>query len=165
MMRKIIDQDYLRSILDYDRANGVFTWKIIAGNRIRVGTIAGCIDGGSGYVVIRIGSTSYLAHRLAFIWMLGQAPDIIDHRNGIKIDNSWLNLREANHVLNAQNTSARRNNILGIKGISTTSVGTYHARVTPLIGKRISKTFKDLDDAINFVIETRRLEHGDFANS
>lgn len=113
---------------------------------------------------IRIGSANYLAHRLAFIWMLGKAPNLVDHKNKIKTDNSWLNLRASTHALNAQNTGARCNNILGIKGISITPAGTYQARVTPLVGKRISKNFRDLDEAINFVIETRRLEHGEFAN-
>ena len=164
-MRKTIDQDYLRSILHYDQNTGSFTWNIIAGNRIPVGTKAGCIDGGSGYVVIRIGRVNYSAHRLAFIWMTGQAPNMIDHRNKIKTDNSWTNLRETNHVLNAQNTSARRNNALGIKGVTITPAGTYHVRVTPLTGKRISKTFEYLDDAIDFAIKTRLHEHGDFANS
>ena len=164
-MRKTINPNYLRSILHYDQNTGSFTWNILAGNRLPVGTKAGCIDGGSGYVVIRIDGANYLAHRLAFIWMLGYAPQMVDHRNKIKTDNSWVNLRETNYVLNAQNTGVRRNNVLGVKGVTITPAGTYHVRVTPLTGKRISKTFEHLDDAIDFAIKTRLHEHGDFANS
>lgn len=115
--------------------------------------------------MIRIDGANYSAHRLAFIWMLGEAPAMVDHINQIKTDNSWSNLRPTNHVLNALNSKARSTNILGIKGVTITPAGSYHVRVTPLTGKRISKTFEHLDDAIDFAIKTRLHEHGDFANS
>lgn len=162
---KHIDQHLLKSILDYNESTGVFRWKVLAGNRILAGSNAGSIDKESGYIVIRIKATTYLAHRLAYIWMTGEAPDMIDHRNTIKTDNAWLNLRPTNHVLNAQNSKARSTNVLGLKGITLTPSGTYHARVTPTTGKRISKSFKRLDDAIAFVEAQRTIEHKQFANS
>lgn len=109
---KHIDQHLLKSLLDYNESTGVFRWNVLAGNRILAGSNAGSIDKGSGYIVIRIKDTNYLAHRLAYIWMTGEAPDMIDHRNTIKTDNAWLNLRPTNHALNAQNSKAKSTNVL-----------------------------------------------------
>ncbi len=163
MTIKHIEQTTLKSLLDYDELTGVFTWKIATRNGIQPGTVAGCLDGGSGYWMIRINGRNYSAHRLAFIWMLGSAPDMIDHKNRISSDNSWLNLRPTNTVLNAQNTTVKSTNVLGFKNITRNPFGNYHARITPIFGKRISKTFKTLDEAKAFVEKHRRIEHGDFS--
>lgn len=59
------------------------------------------------------------AHRVAFKLMTGNdAPDQIDHINGIKADNRWVNLRPVLHAENQRNCCISRNNTSGHNGVS-----------------------------------------------
>lgn len=162
MTIKHIDQTTLKSLLDYDEFTGLFTWKIKTKNGFPPGSIAGGISN-YGYRVICIDYIVYSAHRLAFIWMIGEAPLVVDHKNGDKSDNRWVNLRAATNTSNRLNTKARSSNRLGIKGVSLLPSGKYSARVTPITGPLISRNFETVEEAIEFVEKHRRIEHGDFA--
>lgn len=158
---KHIDQIILKSLLDYNELTGVFTWKKPTDARILCGTVAGRIYS-AGYREIEIGGVYYRANRLAFIWMLGNAPDEVDHKNKIRSDDRWCNLRSATRAQNVQNSNVRIDNKLGVRGVSFRR-GYYCAKVTPITGPMIIKTFKTLKDAKEFVEKHRRIEHGDFA--
>ena len=61
----------------------------------------------------------YSAHRLAWLYMTGDwPPDEVDHKNRVRTDNRWDNLRLADTFTNKRNTSAYRNNKSGFKGVS-----------------------------------------------
>jgi len=45
------------------------------------------------YRSVRIWDTLYVAHRIIWLYMTGEVPNIIDHINGYKADNHWLNLQ------------------------------------------------------------------------
>lgn len=161
-MIKHIDQATLKSILDYNELTGLFTWRISVGTAMR-GSIAGSVStSNGGYRKISIGGTDYSAHRLAFIWMLGEAPDEVDHRNRIRSDNRWANLRPATNAQNVRNSKVRCDNILGVRGVSFRN-GKYVARVTPITGPIILGRFNTIEEAIAFVEKHRRIEHGEFA--
>lgn len=71
------------------------------------------------YVGIGIDGHTFLAHRLAWAWMTGEWPRIdVDHRNLIKTDNRWANLRLGGACGNMQNKAIYRNNTSGFKGVS-----------------------------------------------
>lgn len=94
----------LRALLNYDPDTGVFTWRVKPNRRIAAGAVAGHVRSDDGYVGLQIASVPYFAHRLAWTYMTGSpAPENIDHRNGIRHDNKWSNLREATHAINQQN--------------------------------------------------------------
>ena len=110
--------EHLRSVLRYDPDTGIFTWKVRAANRIKVGDITGCLNG-DGYLLISIQSRLYQAHRLAWLYMHGVWPnDQIDHINRIRTDNRISNLRDVSHKQNHQNRSKPSHNTSGHTGVS-----------------------------------------------
>ena len=63
-----------------------------------------------GYIKIDINRKTYLAHRMAYLYMTGTLPvDVIDHINGIKHDNRWANIRAVTQQQNSCNQHKLRN--------------------------------------------------------
>jgi hypothetical protein len=97
----------LRALLHYEPSTGVFTW-LNASRGTHKGARAGTIS--RGYRVIRVDGVLYRSARLAVLWMTGHWPQrLVDHRNCIKDDDRWSNLRTANHSQNGANSRARTN--------------------------------------------------------
>ena len=96
---------------EYNPITGLFVRKTSKG-KWKSGEIAGGIDV-HGYVKIRVKNSKYAAHRLAFLYMTGEVPNMIDHINRIKSDNRWENLRACDASENAANRSVHSNNSLG----------------------------------------------------
>lgn len=133
MKREPINYPRLRALLHYDPSTGFFTWLAGAG---RWGEIeAGALAGGPekrGYIQIGIDGRRYRAHRLAFLWMLGAWPvHEVDHVNGVKSDNRWLNLRDVSHQVNSQNLRAAHKKKSGLP------IGTYFDPERSLWGAQI----------------------------
>ena len=111
----MITQERLKELLNYDPDTGVFTW-LVSSRGVKAG-VAGCVHP-LGYIQININGRSYRAHRLAFLYMTGTFPDDqVDHINGMRADNRWLNLREATHSENLRNCGKYANNTSGYKGV------------------------------------------------
>lgn len=115
--------DFLRSILDYDRSTGIFYWRhrsdsINGFDKKYAGKPAGYLNKLRGYLIIRINTRGYSAHRLAWFYVHGEWPkDQIDHINGIKTDNRIDNLREATNQQNGFNKGIMSTNTSGVSGI------------------------------------------------
>lgn len=98
-----MDQKTLKDVLKYEPDTGHFYW-LKDSQRVRAGQKAGTLS--LGYIRIYVASGRHLAHRLAWLYMLGEwPPDQIDHINGNRSDNRWRNLRPAS---NSQNNVNRR---------------------------------------------------------
>jgi len=107
----------LRELFSYDPDTGLFT-RLHAAGTVKAGHIANYIAA-SGYVVIRINTHRFKAHRLAWLYTYGRWPlDQIDHINGIGSDNRISNLRECNHSENAQNMRLRKTSKSGFLGVN-----------------------------------------------
>lgn len=128
----MITQTRLREVLEYDPETGIFTWKVTLSNSVPAASRAGTLHP-NGYVYIHIDRRGYLAHRLAWLYITGSWPqDQLDHINGVKNDNRWVNLREADNRLNLENQrKAHRNNKLGVLGV-TPSQGKFRAVIRHL---------------------------------
>lgn len=122
--------DELRRVLQYARGTGAFRWRVRPAprSRVRAGDVAGHCDA-SGYVTIKIRGVAYMAHRLAYLYVHGVWPDgEIDHRNTLRADNRWRNLRDVAHQLNAENErQARVHSQTGLLGASPLKDGRFGA--------------------------------------
>lgn len=115
--RPELTAEYLRSILHYEPATGIFTWKISNSNRVKVGDVAGSLNG-PGYLQIMICSRKYKAHRLAWLHYYGTWPKgQIDHINQDKTDNRIANLRDVSQKQNLQNKGKYQVNTSGHTGV------------------------------------------------
>lgn len=131
-MTEQVSQSRLKGLLHYDPSSGVFTWKVWRGGSARAGTVAGKLDS-KGYRQITVDMKAILAHRLAWFYMVGVWPEHeVDHINGVRTDNSWLNLRDATKNENQQNLAKCRasNKSTGLLGASyDAESGKYLARI------------------------------------
>lgn len=87
----------------------------------RVGTVAGSPNN-EGYVKLHIDGAYYSAHRVAWLIMTGELisyPEFeIDHINGNRSDNRWINLRKVTKSENQRNAGQRVNNTSGVHGVN-----------------------------------------------
>lgn len=113
-----LTQEQLKLILKYESDTGIFRWLVSRPNGVKPNDIAGAVAD-SGYRRIKINNRSYAAHRLACLYMTGEWPlSVVDHIDADKLNNSWVNLRQANHQQNAGNAKLSKANITGLKGVS-----------------------------------------------
>jgi hypothetical protein len=117
-MGKVLTQEYLKEILEYNPESGLFIWKVRKSRRSAIGSGAGTRSK-KGYFSISIDSKVYRSHRLAWLYVYGKFPENgIDHINGNPSDNSIHNLRIASQQSNNKNVTTRCNNSSGYKGVS-----------------------------------------------
>lgn len=120
----MITQARLRELLDYNPETGVFSWRVRRGPSAPAGAVAGRIskakrDAGGGYRWVGVDGKEYLAHRLAWLYMRGEMPPCeIDHRNTLRADNRFDNLRLCDDTQNMANRKIQANNTTGFKGVS-----------------------------------------------
>lgn len=98
----MITQERLKQVLRYDPETGTFT-RIRKGVNPKVGSINSW-----GYLLIRVDGRSYLAHRLAWLYVNGKFPSgQIDHVDRNKLNNRIDNLRDVNDSDNKQNREGK----------------------------------------------------------
>ena len=160
----MLTQERLKELVHYNPDTGVFTYRQQTNPRALVGQVIGSVQR-SGHLRMQLDKKSYQLHQLAFLYMQGILPNEVDHRNNIPDDNRWDNLRVATHQQNCFNSSMRKDNTSGHKGISIRKnihSTTYHARIT-LNGKETGKHFNTLDEALAWRNSKSIELHGSFA--
>lgn len=156
--------DGIRESLHYNPETGEFTWLQDRSN-VKAGSVAGCVSTDSGYTLIRFAKKIYRAHRLAFYFMTGRFPEFVDHKDNIRTNNTWANLRECTRGQNRFNSGMRKNNTSGVKGVSWSSRGgNWVARVAKSGKVRHVGYFDDIELAELVVQEAREAMHGEYAN-
>jgi len=117
MPKHKLTQKRLKEILHYNPKAGIFTWLRTRGGAIK-GDDVGYINK-VGYRIIGIDNKLYNASRLAWLYMSGYFPEHeVDHRDRIKNNNKWENLRHVSHQCNLRNCKKRNTNTSGITGVS-----------------------------------------------
>ena len=154
MVRHTLTQETLRSIIHYDPETGDFTRKTGEIARTTMNT---------RYREISIQNHKWLAHRLAFLYMIGEVPKFVDHINQLKGDNRWCNLRACSHKENMRNTKVRKNSITQVRNVRKhIRSGLYHV-VLKIDGVRKSfGYYKDLETAAIVAEQSRNHYYGNF---
>jgi hypothetical protein len=112
----MLTQQQLKELLSYDANNGDFVWLVQRGRK-KAGELAGVKDH-YGYVVIRIDTKLYKAHRLAWLYTHGEWPiNGLDHINRDRADNRIENLRDVSHSANMHNAKVRCGSKSGFAGV------------------------------------------------
>lgn len=139
--RLSLTQSRLKELLSYDPETGIFIRLKANGkqSRWKAGTTSGSADK-FGYRMVIVDGHRYFAHRLAWLYMTGSWPaEDLDHRDRDKANNRWANLREATDSQNLCNTGPRKDNKLGVKGVSwSKEKRKWCAQITPPGQKRLS---------------------------
>ncbi len=150
--------DHLRKILHYNPLIGVFYWKENR-HRAQIGNIAGHVAK-NGYITIRVDGCMYYAHRLAWLYIYGEWPELfIDHRDGNPSNNTINNLRLATQSQNLYNSRMRPRGDGDIKGVCYCNA---KKRWISYINGKIIGTFKDFNEAKKSRLMAAIELHGDF---
>ena len=159
--------DDLRTMIAYDRETGILTWKACpAGGqgavRVKPGTVIGCRNA-YGYIVVRIVKMLYQASRIAWYLETGEWPDgEIDHRNNVRDDNRFENLRIANRIENNANRPSSRPNTSGHRGVRKLRNG--WVSYIKIDGKLVSGPFRaTAEEAHADYVEAATRKYGEFA--
>lgn len=172
----MINAQYVREALTYDPATGKFHWrqdrpanhfKTLQAERAWKTRYGGKIAGtkiknknGKVYRYVAMEGRVILAHRIAFLYVTGRWPVMLDHINGDGTDNRWRNLREVSGCSeNNKNQRRRTDNTSGQTGvIFYKRTQQWRARIT-VDGKHKSLGyFDEYDDAVMARLKAER-EH------
>ena len=111
-----LTQARLRQLLLYTPETGEWVWLVSRGNAAK-GSLAGSV-GERGYRYIGLDGHRHRSSRLAFLYMTGSVPELVDHINRQRDDDRWVNLRSVTKSCNSQNRSQQSNNSSGFAGVS-----------------------------------------------
>jgi hypothetical protein len=110
-MSELDDYKLAKELFSYDPETGILkrTAPIMRSNGAGitsrgVGEPAGWLDG-DGYLRVRMPKMRQIpVHRIAWLMQTGKWPkEQIDHINGVRTDNRWINLRDVSCAVNSQN--------------------------------------------------------------
>lgn len=109
----------VRKAIAYDPLSGAFTHKIAKrGGRVRAGDPVKTKKSKSGYLVIGVDGRVYAAHRLAWLLVRGEWPELqIDHIDHDRTNNRIGNLRIVTATGNMRNRTMRKDNTSGVTGV------------------------------------------------
>lgn len=141
--------------MDYSPDTGEWFWKQTRNGKATKNKQAGYLI--NGYRSIMVEGYNYQSSRLAVLWMTGRFPnEQVDHINGKRDDDRWLNLRECSNAQNNQNRPS--------KNYCKIHNGTYVVYIDSF-GKRIHiGTFKTEPEAKEAAKQAKNNYHRDFAN-
>lgn len=118
-MQPTITQEQLKSILRYEPDTGDFYWLVDRSKAVKAGMRAGCRKvNGRAYITIK--KVSYLAYRLAWLYVTGALPkESIDHIDGDTANDRFSNLRDVSMRVNNENQrGAASHSTSGLLGAS-----------------------------------------------
>ena len=149
----MLTQERVKELFDYDPETGVLIWikkSAPQANSVKIGMVAGFISKISGYRTICYNHKTYQASRIIFLYMTGKFPEnCIDHINGIKTDNRWVNLRDVTVTENDRNKRINKNNTSGTTGVYFRKArNTWFAAICHESKLITIKSFKNKEDAI-----------------
>lgn len=151
----------VRELLEYDPKTGKFTWLVNLNPKAFAGGKAGYVSG-RGYAEIKIFGEFYYQHRLAWLWMTGEWPkNRIDHKNNIRTDNRWENLREAEFFQNNGNRPSMRTKKSGLpKGVYVYQYG--EGKYIAQLHRKHLGIFATVEEAAKAYEKAAKARYGEF---
>ena len=152
-------KDELRSWFEYDSGN-LFR---IRSTKMRPDTLGKPFGGltGGGYVQGWFKGKLYYLHHLVYLYHFGTLPEVIDHKDGDKLDNKVENLRGATPMLNTHNRVGNVGAASPFKGVSKKR-GKWRARITVNKVTYSLSSFDTEEQARDAYNEKAKVLHGDF---
>ena len=158
----MLTQERLKELFDYNPETGLLSNRITRNSRALKGREAGCINE-RGYRQVWVDGTKYYEHRVIWCLVTGQRPVNIDHWNGIRSDNRWVNLREADRSQTCWNAEG--------KGVLSAPRGVNRRGDRPKWRAQISARgrsyhlgdFDTIDEAQQAYRDAAKRLHGEFA--
>jgi hypothetical protein len=145
----MLDQETVKRLFYYDADSGVLLWRKGNGGNVKPWQQVKA-NNGHGYYTAKVHGQSYLAHRLAWLYVHGSMPEgDIDHKNRIRNDNRLCNLRSASRTDNCQNISLPSHNKsghIGVSWIKSHNAWTVYVKVNKK--NKWLGYYKDLDAAL-----------------
>jgi len=145
-----LTQDRIKELVWYNLTTGNLIW-LNNSCRTKKNEIAGSLNKLTGYMQIGVDCKLYQLHRIIWLYMEGYLPENdIDHINGVKDDNRWVNLRHLSHQCNSRNrNNLNRNNISGVTGVSWHRVSkSWHVQISSNRKSNCLGYYKDFDKAV-----------------
>jgi hypothetical protein len=145
-------QEYLLLRLRYDPETGALFWRQDPAGTVQWnGRWAGkpaftTIE--RGYLQGRIDWVLLYAHRVIWKMETGLEPEDIDHENGNRSDNRWVNLRDVSRTENMRNRMISSNNTSGHPGVSLTKWHTWKATIGVDNRTIVLGSFSSFDEAV-----------------
>lgn len=176
--KPIVSLDDLNKVIRYVPSTGQFFWKerpseyfnsdksCCIWNAQWANREVGALDE-KGYLVTSLGGMQVRLHRLAYFMIHGEWPKVsVDHENGVKSDNRWINLRHASRSENQRNQKRPKTNTSGHKGVIFDKLRqSWYFQMRKDDGSRFSKSgFKTKEEAVTACRVMREQLHGQFAN-
>lgn len=147
--RRTMSTEIANLIWIYNPETGFLIWRVSPHRRVDVGDVAGSINR-HGYRVINFKGKMYSVARLAWLIMTGDWPSReVDHINGDRADNRFINLREATRTQQLANIGVRSDNSLGVKGVHQREDGKFVSSISKDGKKHHLGCFDYLSDAKN----------------
>ena len=148
----------------YNPETGDFTRIAYVRNHMKDNSKVGFIDP-LGYYYTKINNIKIGLHRLAFLYMEGFIPDMVDHIDGNPSNNKWDNLRVCTAIQNQCNAKIRVDNKTGVKGISYKKghKKPYVPRLTINKVRHSLGTYETLEEAKQVLEYHRDKFHKEFA--
>lgn len=167
-----MDSQTANDIFNYDPVTGVLRWanelprtyfdsdlgwKIVSGRN--AGKVVGTMES-NGYLQVRWKNTAYLVHRVIWLMVVGAWPsEHIDHKDHIRTNNVFTNLRD---IPQERNNANKKNNRSGHSSIYEQKRNTNRPWMVQVFSKGkylTQQSFAELQDAIDHRDAVRR-RHG-----
>ena len=160
----MLTQELLKEFTEYDPDTGIFRWRKLSGYKGFVGKTIGSVHS-CGYLEARIAGRRCFLHRAAWLYVTGEMPRYIDHINGDRTDNRWVNLRNATAQQNGANARVGKNNKSGKKGAHLSERGVWIANIHVNHKTIYLGSFTNKDEAHEAYVQAANKHFGEFARA
>ena len=156
-----MDRERLQHL--FECKDGVLFWKNPNARRCKKGDKAGHIDK-DGYVIVRFDDKRVPAQKIIWYMAYGEMPEMLDHINGNRSDNSLSNLRKVTKRENNFNKAMRSDNTSGVCGVRWHKQRKkWNARIKIDGVEKSLGMYASFQDAVNARLEAETTFFGEYS--